>query len=156
MNRYISPLSSLISAAEVERLQATNRELSLEAGEQLIGMFENVKKVYYLLEGQVGFWVEDRYTTLHRLVQEAEERGYTPKVAPSDLVLSPEAEADFIFHVGDFLLFQHALYEQYLPFRVMCKTNVRVLEIDGNIFKSLFSGRLTLLRALTEVSYPTL
>ena|SRR3990167_965224 len=142
MNKFITPFSSLIAGGEIERLLQTNRELHLEAGDQLIGMFENVKKVYYLLEGEVVFYVENRLGTLARLVREAEERSAVPKISPSDLVLSAETEADFNFQPGDFLLFQHALYEQYLPFRVMCKTTVRVLEIDGNIFKSLFSGRL--------------
>jgi len=90
-----------------------------------------VKKVYYVIEGVVDFMVEDRCSAMLKKIKEDGREN----VNPTDLILSPEIHTDTNLTEGQFFLFEHCLYEPFIPFRVVCRTQCKLLEIEGSLFK---------------------
>ena len=136
MNRIIQSLRQIVGQVELNKILMSGRHVTFEKGRQLVAMFENVKKVYYVVEGCIGIIVEDRYSVFRdKLLADP-----TQTVSPADLIMSPEIQTDIEFRDGDFVLFEHALYEQYMPFEVACRSTTKAIELDGNLFKATFYG----------------
>lgn len=142
LQSLIKPLQLLVPQADLAKVLATGRTIHCNDGKELVGMYENMKKVYFVVAGRVGVWIEDR---LSSLIERAED-GQVEGVHPSDLILSPEILTGVEFGEGDFVLYEHSLYEQFVPYRVTCLTECTLIEIEGNLFKAHIHGRRMLPR----------
>ena len=104
-----------------------------------------------MIEGVVDFMVENRSLGVVRLL---EKDSNIKSINPNDLIMSPEVFADLNIIEGSFFLHEHCLYEPYIPYRIVCKTRCKLLEIEGNLFKVLFFGILSLLRQAQQTLPP--
>lgn len=139
MNRIIMPIDKLLPSADLNKLLQTSRTVEYEAGQFLVPALENVKKVFFVSKGKLGLKVENRFGQLQDTIR---MKGLED-VTATDVALAADIEAKIEYPEGSFALYEHCLYEQFLPMTLFCKVDARVIEIDGNLFKALFFGRLS-------------
>lgn len=136
MNRIILPLDKLLPSSELNKLLHTSKSVQYSQFAEIITAYDNVKKVYFVVEGCLGIRVENRYRKL-KLV--AEDKG-AENVLPSDIVMASEVDAKIDYKEGSYVMFEHCLYEQLLPMTLYAKTEATLIEVDGNLFKAMFLG----------------
>lgn len=136
MNRVILAIDKLLPSAEVNKLLQSSKQVSYDANTTLVSTFDNVRKVYHVVDGCLVIRVENRY---RRLLLAIDQQGID-NVTPSDVVMANDIDAKIEYRAGAFALFEHCLYEQLFPMTLYCKEASTIIEIDGNLFKAMFHG----------------